>query len=232
MNNVIIACDFESKERLYDFLKNFNGLNPYIKIGMEMYYKEGADLIIDLKKKGFKIFLDLKLHDIPNTVKKAMEKIGSLGVDITNVHAQGGIEMMKQARIGLDNSVTGKQTKLIAVTVLTSINEEVLHDELLIDNNKNVLDVATTYAKNAKEAGLDGVVCSAYEAPIMSKLGLMSVCPGIRLKGDSTDDQKRVATPKLAHDNNATFIVVGRSITNALNPRDAYLECVKEFNYE
>lgn len=230
MNNVIIACDFESKEKLYSFLKPFEGLNPYLKIGMEMYYKEGPSLVVDLKKKGFKIFLDLKLHDIPNTVKKAMEKIGALGVDITNVHAEGGIEMMHAARVGLDLTEEGKNTKLIAVTVLTSINEEILHNELLVDSSKSIKEVAKVYAENARKAGLDGCVCSAFEAPVMDELGLISVCPGIRLAGDAVGDQKRVATPKLAKENKATYIVVGRSITGAEDPVSAYKKCLEEFN--
>ena len=230
MNNVIIACDFETKETLMNFLKDFKGLNPYLKIGMEMYYKEGPSLIKELKEEGFKIFLDLKLHDIPNTVKKAMKQIGDLGVDITNVHAQGGIEMMKAAKEGLEMSKYGKDTKLIAVTVLTSLNEEALHNDLLIEKDKNVLDVASHLAKNAKTAGLDGVVCSAFEANVMKDLGLLSVCPGIRLLGDSANDQKRVATPKFAHDNGANYIVVGRSITGASDPVSAYKKCLEEFN--
>ncbi len=229
-NNVIIACDFESKEKLYSFLKPFEGLNPYLKIGMEMYYKEGPSLVKDLKEKGFKIFLDLKLHDIPNTVKKAMEKIGDLGVDITNVHAEGGIEMMRAAKEGLNNSANGKNTKLIAVTVLTSINEEILHNELLVDSTKSVKDVARVYAENAKAAGLDGCVCSAFEASVMDELNLISVCPGIRLEGDAKGDQKRVATPKLAKENKASFIVVGRSITGSADPVSAYKRCLEEFN--
>ncbi len=229
-NNVIIACDFESKEKLYSFLKPFEGLNPYLKIGMEMYYKEGPSLVKELKEKGFKIFLDLKLHDIPNTVKKAMEKIGNLGVDITNVHAEGGIEMMRAAKEGLNNTLYGRNTKLIAVTVLTSINEEILHNELLVDRTKSVKDVAKVYAENAKAAGLDGCVCSAFEAPVMDELGLISVCPGIRLEGDAKGDQKRVATPSLAKENKASFIVVGRSITGAVDPVAAYKKCLEEFN--
>ncbi len=230
MNNVIIACDFESKEKLFAFLKDFEGLNPYLKIGMEMYYKEGPQLVRELKEKGFKIFLDLKLHDIPNTVKKAMKQIGDLGVDITNVHAEGGIEMMRAAREGLNESENGKNTKLIAVTVLTSINEDILHNELLVDSTKTVKDTALTYAKNAQSAGLDGVVCSAYEALSISELGLISVCPGIRLLGDAKGDQKRVATPEFAKENKATYIVVGRSITGSDNPVEAYNRCLKEFN--
>ncbi|MCR5787207.1 MAG: orotidine-5'-phosphate decarboxylase [Acholeplasmatales bacterium] len=230
MNNVIIACDFDLKEKLMNFLKDFKGLNPYLKIGMEMYYKEGPSLVRELKNLGFKIFLDLKLHDIPNTVKKAMKQIGELGVDITNVHAEGGIEMMRAAREGLNESQNGKNTKLIAVTVLTSINEDILHNELLVDKTYNVADAASRLALNAKSAGLDGVVCSSFEAKIMSDLGLISVCPGIRLKGDSSQDQKRVATPSVAKENHATFIVVGRSITGSLNPVEAYKKCLEEFN--
>ncbi len=229
-NNVIIACDFDSKEKLFDFLKDFEGLNPYLKIGMEMYYKEGPTLVNELKEKGFKIFLDLKLHDIPNTVKKAMKQIGELGVDITNVHAEGGIEMMRAAREGLNESTNGKNTKLIAVTVLTSINEEILHNELLVDSTKSVKDTALVYAKNAREAGLDGVVCSAYEAKSIYDLNLISVCPGIRLEGDAKGDQKRVATPEFAKENKATYIVVGRSITGSEDPVSAYKRCLKEFN--
>jgi orotidine-5'-phosphate decarboxylase len=227
MSNVIIACDFASKAELKKFLEPFKGLNPYIKIGMEMFYKEGPELVKELKADGFRIFLDLKLCDIPNTVKKAMEKIGELGVEITNLHAFGGIEMMKAAREGLNASEKGKNTKLIAVTVLTSINDEILSDELLI--NHKVSDVVTKYANNAKEAGLDGVVCSPLEANIIKDMGLISVTPGIRLAGDSKDDQKRVATPKYAKELGSTYIVVGRSITKASDPVAAYKECVKEF---
>ena len=227
--DVIIACDFKSKEDLMTFLKPFKGLNPYIKIGMEMYYKEGPSLVKELKKDGFKIFLDLKLHDIPNTVKAAMSKIGELGVDITNVHAEGGIEMMKAAKEGLCSTEAGKNTKLIAVTILTSINDEILHNELGIRDEFKVNDVVRKYALNAKEAGLDGVVCSALEAPIIKEIGFMSVTPGIRLLGDDVNDQKRVATPTLAKENGSTYIVVGRSITKATDPVAAYKKCVEEF---
>ena len=227
--DVIIACDFKSKEDLMTFLKPFKGLNPYIKIGMEMYYKEGPSLVKELKKDGFKIFLDLKLHDIPNTVKVAMAKIGELGVDITNVHEEGGIEMMKAAKEGLCSTEAGKNTKLIAVTILTSINDEILHNELGIRDELKVNDVVRKYALNAKEAGLDGVVCSALEAPIIKEIGFMSVTPGIRLLGDDVNDQKRVATPTLAKENGSTYIVVGRSITKATDPVAAYKKCVEEF---
>ena len=229
MRDVIIACDFKNKEELKNFLNPFKGLNPYIKIGMEMYYKEGPELVKELKKDGFKIFLDLKLCDIPNTVKAAMAKIGELGVEITNVHAFGGVEMMKAAKEGLNSTELGKNTKLIAVTVLTSINDEVLHNELLIKEDKNVNDVVKQYANNAKIAGLDGVVCSALEAPIIKEMGLISVTPGIRLLGDDVNDQKRVATPALAKENGSTYIVVGRSITKATDPVAAYKKCMEEF---
>lgn len=226
-NNVIIALDFASKEEMFDFLKPFKEYKPYVKVGMEMFYKEGPEVVRELKRQGFHIFLDLKLCDIPNTVKMAMAKLGSLGVDIINLHAFGGIEMMKAARAGLDMTEEGKKTKLIAVTVLTSVNEDVLKNELLIDHD--VQDVVRKYAENAKEAGLDGVVCSALEAKIIKDMGLISVTPGIRLLGDSKDDQKRVATPSLAKELGATYIVVGRSITKSDDPLKAYLKCVEEF---
>lgn len=226
-NNVIIALDFASKEEMFDFLRPFKEYKPYVKVGMEMFYKEGPEVVRELKKQGFHIFLDLKLCDIPNTVKMAMAKLGSLGVDIINLHAFGGIEMMKAARAGLDMTEEGKKTKLIAVTVLTSVNEDVLKNELLIDHD--VQDVVRKYAENAKEAGLDGVVCSALEAKIIKDMGLISVTPGIRLLGDSKDDQKRVATPSLAKELGATYIVVGRSITKSDDPVNAYLKCVEEF---
>ena len=228
MKDVIIACDFNNKEELFSFLKPFDGYNPYLKIGMEIFYKEGPTLVKELKEKGFKIFLDLKLHDIPNTVEKAMKNIAELGVDMTNVHAGGGIKMMEAARRGLSSSEKGKNTKLIAVTQLTSTSQEVLENELLI--NKPINEVVKQYALNAKKANLDGVVCSALEAPLIKELGLLSITPGIRFSDDSKDDQKRVATPSLAKELGSSYIVVGRSITNANDPLEAYLRCVKEFN--
>ena len=227
MRDVIIACDFKNKEDLYTFLKPFEGMNPYLKIGMEIFYKEGPELVRDLHAKGFRIFLDLKLHDIPNTVESAMRNLGELGVEITNVHAAGGIKMMEAARRGLDATEAGKKTKLIAVTQLTSISQETLENELLIKEPLNY--VVRTYALNAKQAGLDGVVCSALEAPIIKELGLISVTPGIRFADNSVDDQKRVATPAMAKENGSTYLVVGRSITKAENPVAAYKRCVKEF---
>ena len=225
--DVIIACDFKNKEELFEFLVPFDGLNPFLKIGMEIFYKEGPELVKTLKAKGCKIFLDLKLHDIPNTVEKAMRNIGELGVEITNLHAAGGIEMMKAARRGLDHTETGKSTQLIAVTQLTSTSQEVLENELLI--NKPMAEVVKTYALNAKAAGLDGVVCSPLEAPIICELDLISVTPGIRFADDSKNDQKRVATPEYARELGSTYIVVGRSITAAKDPVEAHNRCVKEF---
>ena len=204
-------------------------MDPYLKIGMEIFDKEGPSLVKELKEMGFHIFLDLKLHDIPNTVKSALAKLGELGVDIINIHAEGGIEMMKAAREGLNMSEAGKKTKLIAVTILTSLNDDILHNELLIDPKYSLRDVVRHYAENVKAAGLDGVVCSALEAPMMKELGLISVCPGIRLLGDDVNDQKRVATPSYAKELGASYIVVGRSITKADDPVAAYKKCQEEF---
>lgn len=227
MKDVIIACDFANKEDLFEFLKPLEGMNPYLKIGMEIFYKEGPQLVKKLKEMGFKIFLDLKLHDIPNTVEKAMRNIGELGVEITNCHASGGVKMMEAARRGLDATEKGKQTQLIAVTQLTSTNQEVLENELLI--KEPLQDVVKQYALNAKKAGLQGVVCSPLEAPIIKELGLISVTPGIRFASDDVNDQKRVATPAYAKELGSNYIVVGRSITAAADPVAAYQKCVKEF---
>ena len=225
--DVIIACDFKNKEEFLKFIEPFEGLNPFLKIGMEIFYKEGPELVRELKAKGCKIFLDLKLHDIPNTVEKAMRNIAELVVEITNCHAAGGIEMMKAARRGLDYTESGKKTELIAVTQLTSISQEALEKELLIE--KPLPEVVKAYALNAKEAGLQGVVCSPLEASIIKELGLISVTPGIRFADNSKDDQKRVATPEYAKELGATYIVVGRAITGAENPVEAYNRCIKEF---
>lgn len=228
MRDVIIACDFENKEKLYEFLKPFEGMNPYLKIGMEIFYKEGPSLVKDLHEKGFKIFLDLKLHDIPNTVYKAMKNIASLGVEITNVHAAGGIKMMSEALRGLEEGKVGDtRTKLIAVTQLTSTNQEVLEEELWI--NHDLKETVKHYAKNAKTAGLDGIVCSPLEADVAKELGIISVTPGIRLEGDSANDQKRVTTPAIAKELGSTYIVVGRSITAAKDPVAQYKKCLEEF---
>ena len=225
--DVIIACDFKNKEELFKFLVPFKGLNPFLKIGMEIFYKEGPELVKELKKQGCKIFLDLKLHDIPNTVESAMRNLSELGVEIVNCHAAGGVEMMRAARRGLDFTEEGKKSELIAVTQLTSISQETLESELLI--NRPLNEVVKAYALNAKTAGLQGVVCSPLEAPIIKELGLISVTPGIRFADNSKDDQKRVATPDYAKELGSTYIVVGRAITGAEDPVAAYNRCIKEF---
>lgn len=231
MHEVIVAMDFSSKDEVYGFLKRLGGERPYLKIGMELFYKEGPDMVRRLKGEGYKIFLDLKLHDIPNTVYKAMRNLGALGVDITNVHAAGGIKMMEWAKRGLlEGSAAGADTKLIAITQLTSTDEKTMHEELLIA--ESLPKTVEKYAFNAKAAGLDGVVCSAFEAPAVKEMGLISVTPGIRLAGDAVGDQKRVATPALARELGATHIVVGRSITAAADPLAAYKTTVKEFTSE
>jgi len=226
--DVIIACDFSSRDSLKSFLQNFKNRKPFLKVGMELFYKEGPDMVKELKDGGYNIFLDLKLHDIPNTVYHAMKNIALLGADITNVHAAGGIEMMKQAKYGLTEGARGGAVpKLISITQLTSISEEVLHQELLIGST--LADTVKAYAQNTKIAELDGCVCSPFEAPIIASLGLLSVTPGIRLQGDSKDDQKRVTTPAMAKELMSTYIVVGRSITGAQDPLGAYERCVSEF---
>ncbi len=226
--DVIIACDFPSRKELMEFLTHFEGENPFLKIGMEMFYREGPSIVTELKAKGCKIFLDLKLHDIPNTVYSAMKNLAILGVDITNVHAAGGVSMMQAAVKGLEEGAKGgKRPELIAVTQLTSINQTILEDELLITTP--LAETVKHYALNAKKAGLDGVVCSPLEAPIIKELGLMSITPGIRFAGDSVSDQKRVATPEYAKELGSTYIVVGRSITGAEDPLKAYKRAMAEF---
>jgi len=226
MNNVIIACDMQDKASLYKLLEQFPNKKPFLKIGMELFYKEGPSIIRDLKKDGYKIFLDLKLHDIPNTVYKAMKNIARLEVDIVNVHAAGGIEMMKAAKKAIDE--VHPQTKLIAVTLLTSIDDQISEKELLITSS--IKKTVSHYAKNAKYAGLDGVVCSPLEAPMIKEMDLISVTPGIRFASDNKDDQVRVTTPAQAKELGSTYIVVGRSITQHENPLTAYLACVKDFS--
>lgn len=226
MREVIIACDFKDKLELNCFLEKLGNELPYLKIGMELFYKEGPNLINELKLKGYKIFLDLKLHDIPTTVYKAMKNIAALNVEITNVHASGGIKMMQYAQKAIDES--NSDTLLIAVTQLTSTTEDALKDELLITETMN--NTIKHYAENTKKAGLKGVVCSPLEAPIMKELGLISVTPGIRFKSNNNDDQVRVSTPALAKELGSSYIVVGRAITKADNPKEAYLKAKKEFN--
>ena len=228
MSDVIIACDFSSKEETLKFLDQFKEEKPFVKIGMELFYAEGGEIVKEIKKRGHKIFLDLKLCDIPNTVYKAMKNIAVLGVDMTNVHAFGSIEMMKAAKKAINE--VNPETKLIAVTVLTSSDQNVLDNELMIDGNIN--DVILKYASNTKEAGLDGVVCSPLESKIIKeKCGedFLTVTPGIRFADDAKGDQKRVTTPAMAKEIGSSYIVVGRSINGAKDPVEAYRRCVREF---
>lgn len=228
MSDVIIACDFSSKEETLKFLDQFKEEKPFVKIGMELFYAEGGEIVKEIKKRGHKIFLDLKLCDIPNTVYKAMKNIAALGVDMTNVHAFGSIEMMKAAKKAINE--VNPETKLIAVTVLTSSDQNVLDNELMIDGNIN--DVILKYASNTKEAGLDGVVCSPLESKIIKeKCGedFLTVTPGIRFADDAKGDQKRVTTPAMAKEIGSSYIVVGRSITGAKDSVEAYRRCVREF---
>ncbi len=228
--DVIIACDFSSKIETLSFLEKFSkeGLKPYIKIGMELFYKEGPDFVREVVDGGYQVFLDLKLNDIPNTVHKAMKNIASLNVSMTNVHSLGGIEMMKAAYEGLMEGTTlSKKPELIAVTLLTSIDKNIMENELGIKGE--VANNVKRLALNTKAAGLDGVVCSPWEAGLMKELGLISVTPGIRFEGGAVGDQKRVATPALAKEIGSTYIVVGRPITAAQNPVANYKKCIDEF---
>lgn len=226
MSRTIIALDFSSREEVLSFLDQFE--EPvYVKIGMELTYACGLDIIKEVKARGHKIFLDLKLHDIPNTVKGGMKNLAKLGVDIINCHCAGGIEMMKAAKEGiLEGTPEGKEpAKLIGVTVLTSTSKEVMNEELGIPGE--VIDTVVRYAQNAKKAGLDGVVCSVYEAKAIHEAcgeDFLTVTPGIRLAGNSADDQKRVATPAYAKEQGCDMIVVGRSITKSADPLKTYRE--------
>ncbi len=227
--DVIIACDFDSKEKTLQFLDLFKDKKPFVKIGMELYYAEGPSIVSEIKKRGHKIFLDLKLHDIPNTVKKAMAVLSRLDVDMCNLHAGGTIPMMKGAIEGLTRA-DGTRPLLIAVTQLTSTDEKTMQSDLLIE--KPLDEVVMHYAKNAKIAGLDGVVCSPLESgKVHSVCGneFLTVTPGVRLEGDSVGDQKRVTTPKMAKELGSNYIVVGRSITGASDPVSAYERCLNEF---
>ncbi len=222
---LIVALDFPSKLEVHQFLGQFENESLYVKVGMELFFKEGPQILEFLKDSGHKIFLDLKLHDIPNTVKSAMRNLASLDVDIVNVHAAGGKQMMEAALEGLDQgTAAGKERpKCIAVTQLTSTSQEMLEQELLI---KEALEsVVVSYAKNANESGLDGVVCSTWEVEkILEACGqsFLTVTPGIRLKTSSVDDQVRIATPEEARNRGSWGIVVGRPITKAENPLEAY----------
>ena len=227
--DVIVACDFSSKEQVFAFLDKFTGRKPFVKIGMELYYAEGPDIVRQIKARGHKIFLDLKLHDIPNTVKKAMSVLSGLDVDMCNVHAAGTSAMMKAALEGLTRP-DGSRPLLIAVTQLTSTDEESMKRELLIDRPLD--QVVMSYAQTAKEAGLDGVVCSPLEAGKVHQTcgdGFVTVTPGVRFADGDVGDQKRVTTPEKARELGSDYIVVGRPITAAADPVAAYERCVKEF---
>ncbi|MBQ9992613.1 MAG: orotidine-5'-phosphate decarboxylase [Firmicutes bacterium] len=227
--DVIIACDFPSKEICLDFVSKFKDEKPFLKIGMELFYAAGPDMIKAIKDQGLKIFLDLKLHDIPNTVKSAMAVLSKLDVDMCNLHAGGGIPMMEAALEGLTRP-DGTRPLLIAVTQLTSTSDEILHRDLLIPNSME--ETVAHYAMNAKKAGLDGVVCSPLEAQKVHELcgaGFVTVTPGIRFADGAKGDQVRVTTPALARELGSDYIVVGRPITQAADPVEAYRRCVAEF---
>lgn len=227
--DVIVACDFSSATDLYAFLDKFTGKKPFVKIGMELFYAEGPAIVRELKKRGHKIFLDLKLHDIPNTVKKSMAVLSRLDVDICNLHAAGGTDMMCGAIEGLTRA-DGTRPLLIAVTQLTSTDQKTLERDLLIEYP--IDEVVMHYAKTAKKAGLDGVVCSPLEAGKVHEVcgeRFLTVTPGVRFADGEKDDQKRVMTPSQARISSSDFIVVGRPITQAQDPVSAYERCIKEF---
>ena len=227
--DVIIACDFASAEDTFKFLDKFTEEKPFVKIGMELFYAEGPSIVREIKRRGHKIFLDLKLHDIPNTVKKSMAVLSKLDVDMTNLHAAGTIDMMKAALEGLTRE-DGTRPILIAVTQLTSTSEERMQKELLI--NASINDTIVKYAQNAKIAGLDGVVCSPLEAGMVKQAcskDFVTVTPGVRFADGEVSDQVRVTTPEKAKQIGSDYIVVGRPITQADDPVAAYRRCCKEF---
>lgn len=227
--DVIVACDFNSKQAVMAFLDRFCEEKPFVKIGMELYYAEGPDIVREIKERGHKIFLDLKLHDIPNTVKKAMAVLSKLEVDMCNLHAAGTRAMMEAALEGLTRP-DGTRPLLIAVTQLTSTDQARMKDELLID--APIEEVVMHYAENAKNAGLDGVVCSPLEAAGVHARcgsGFCTVTPGVRFAGGDAGDQKRITTPAGAKELGADYIVVGRPITAAEDPVAVYKKCLAEF---
>ena len=227
--DVIVACDFSSAEATFAFLDKFTGRKPFVKIGMELYYAEGPAIVKEIKARGHKIFLDLKLHDIPNTVKKAMSVLSNLDVDITNLHAAGATAMMKGALEGLTRP-DGTRPLLIAVTQLTSTDQESMENDLMI--HAPIDEVVMHYAKCADEAGLDGIVCSPLEAgKVHDRCGknFLTVTPGVRFADGDVGDQKRVMTPAAAREIGSDYIVVGRPITAAADPVAAYKRCMAEF---
>lgn len=227
--DVIIACDFDSKEQTLEFLDKLGDHKPYVKIGMELYYAEGPSIVKALKERGYKIFLDLKLHDIPNTVKKAMKVLSNLDVDMCNLHAAGTCKMMEAALEGLTKE-DGTRPLLIAVTQLTSTTQERMEQDMLIEEPME--RVVGHYAKNARISGLDGVVCSPLEAGKVHDVcgsEFLTVTPGVRFADDDKGDQARVTTPAKAKELGSDYIVVGRSITAAADPKAAYERCLAEF---
>ena len=227
--DVIVACDFAGKKEVLEFLDKFGGKKPFVKIGMELYYAEGPDIVREIKARGHKIFLDLKLHDIPNTVKKSMSVLSRLDVDMCNLHASGTVAMMEAAIEGLTRE-DGSRPMLIAVTQLTSTSEERMKSDLLI--NEPLDKVVMHYAKCAKVAGLDGVVCSPLEAEKVHEVcgnDFVTVTPGVRFADGDIGDQVRVTTPARAKEIGSDYIVVGRPITAAADPVAAYERCVAEF---
>lgn len=227
--DVIIACDFDSKQKTLDFLDKFTNTKPFVKIGMELFYAEGPQIVKEIKARGHKIFLDLKLHDIPNTVKKSMAVLSNLDVDMCNLHAGGTKRMMSAALEGLTRA-DGTRPMLIAVTQLTSTDRESMQADLLI--NEPIDKVVMHYAKNAMECGLDGVVCSPLEAGKVHEVcgnNFVTVTPGVRFADGEVGDQKRVMTPAQAKEIGSDYIVVGRPVTQASDPVAAYERCVKEF---
>ena len=227
--DVIVACDFASKAQTLEFLDQFTGKKPFVKIGMELFYAEGPDIVREIKARGHKIFLDLKLHDIPNTVKSAMAVLTGLGVDIINVHAAGTKAMMAAALEGLTRP-DGTRPLLIAVTQLTSTDQQAMEQDLWIE--KPLPDVVMHYAKCAEEAGLDGVVCSPLEAKAVHDTcggDFLTVTPGVRFAESAAGDQKRIMTPAQAKIEGCDYIVVGRPITRAEDPAAAYERCCREF---
>ena len=227
--DVIIACDFPNGKEVLAFLDKFHDEKPYVKIGMELFYGAGPEIIREIKKRGHKIFLDLKLHDIPNTVMKAMKVLSELDVDMCNLHAGGGVPMMEAAIKGLTRA-DGTRPLLIAVTQLTSTSQEIMENDLLI--KEPIDEVVLHYAKNAKKAGLDGVVCSPLEAgKVHANCGsdFLTITPGVRFADGDIGDQVRVTTPAKAKEIGSDYIVVGRPITAAEDPVEAYRRCVSEF---
>ena len=227
--DVIIACDFADRETALGFLDKFEGRKPFVKIGMELFYAEGPQIVRDIKARGHRIFLDLKLHDIPNTVKKSMAVLSGLDIDMCNLHAAGATQMMQAALEGLTRP-DGTRPLLIAVTQLTSTDQQTMERDLLIC--EPIDKVVMHYAETAKNAGLDGVVCSPLEAQKVHEVcgkGFLTVTPGVRFADGDAGDQRRVMTPEQAKEIGSDYIVVGRPITAASDPVAAYERCIKEF---